>query len=649
MDSPPAPPPPPPRRPRGALLLGLALLALAAGGAFAFRYLHRAAAPPPPDTPDGTRLAFDTPYRNVRPEVRYVGDAACAECHADIAASYRRHPMGRSFARTAGPSAGARDAPVPAEFDALGFHYAVERRDGRLVHRETRRDDKGQVVADRAAEVPFVIGSGARGYTYLVADGDGLFESPVSWYGQQKRWDLSPDYHRANQHFDRPVTVECLFCHTDHIDAVPDTTNRYDLAAFRPAAVGCERCHGPGELHVRRFAGGEDLPAAGRPDDTIVNPARLPPALREGVCQQCHLQGQFRVVHRGRGAFDYRPGLPLQLFWSAFEWRPGLGPDNKAVGQVEQMYQSRCFRASGGRLGCTSCHDPHARPEPSATAAFYRGRCLKCHEQKPCGLPEAERRRQHADDSCVACHMPRVGTDVAHTAATDHRVPRRPAPAREQSPPRLGPGEAPFVHFHADLPGPGRAEVERDLWVGAMAVAGVGPAAARPPLAASALPVLRRATEQAPDDVAAWEALGLALRYLDRHAAALEAFEAALARAPGREVSLAEAALAAARSNRAEAAVRYWRRAIAVNPRRAHFHRHLAEALADRGDHEGALAECRRSLELSPAGTDARLIQVGCLLDLGRRAEARAAFEDLMALGPPRKDELRRWFQQHAR
>src|SRR5262249_53330549 len=44
------------------------------------------------------RLTFPTPYRNVRPEVRYVGDSTCAQCHGAIAESYRHHSMGRSLA-----------------------------------------------------------------------------------------------------------------------------------------------------------------------------------------------------------------------------------------------------------------------------------------------------------------------------------------------------------------------------------------------------------------------------------------------------------------------------------------------------------------------------------------------------------------------
>ena len=50
----------------------------------------------------GRTFAFDSPYRNSRPDVGYVGEATCSRCHAEIAESYRRHPMGRSL-----------DPPVP--------------------------------------------------------------------------------------------------------------------------------------------------------------------------------------------------------------------------------------------------------------------------------------------------------------------------------------------------------------------------------------------------------------------------------------------------------------------------------------------------------------------------------------------------------
>src|ERR1700722_18275611 len=52
---------------------------------------HDALAAPDP------RRDYQGPFLNVHPEVRFVGDAACDDCHADKARTYRRHPMGRSL------------------------------------------------------------------------------------------------------------------------------------------------------------------------------------------------------------------------------------------------------------------------------------------------------------------------------------------------------------------------------------------------------------------------------------------------------------------------------------------------------------------------------------------------------------------------
>src|SRR3954449_6544391 len=78
-----------PRRRR--LALGLVALAAVAGAAgwFAWRADR-----------DRREFPFSTPYENARPGVAYVGDAACARCHSEIARTYREHPMGRSLAPT---------------------------------------------------------------------------------------------------------------------------------------------------------------------------------------------------------------------------------------------------------------------------------------------------------------------------------------------------------------------------------------------------------------------------------------------------------------------------------------------------------------------------------------------------------------------
>ena len=110
----------------------------------------------------------------------------------------------------------------------------------------------------------------------------------------------------------------------------------------------------------------------------------------------------------GRGSFDFRPGLPIHRFWAVFQMKKGDQDQFEAVGHVEQIEASRCFRESEGQLGCISCHDPHRLPEPSTKAAYYRARCISCHDRKGCALPSAERQSRGQGEDCVACHMPRL-------------------------------------------------------------------------------------------------------------------------------------------------------------------------------------------------------------------------------------------------
>src|SRR5205823_1052395 len=98
MNSPPPPTPqlPARRRARGLAVAVVLLLAAVAIGVGLRRWISNPT-PARPDPPD-PRLDYAGPFRNVRPDVEYVGDAACRGCHGDIARTYARHPMGRSLA-----------------------------------------------------------------------------------------------------------------------------------------------------------------------------------------------------------------------------------------------------------------------------------------------------------------------------------------------------------------------------------------------------------------------------------------------------------------------------------------------------------------------------------------------------------------------
>jgi hypothetical protein len=70
---------------------------------------------------------------------------------------------------------------------------------------------------------------------------------------------------------------KCVGCHTVGFGSV--SGYRRDFGAEKLVNVGCESCHGPGSLHVRRHEGDQTIDFAYRP-------------LGAGDCQKCHY-GEF--------------------------------------------------------------------------------------------------------------------------------------------------------------------------------------------------------------------------------------------------------------------------------------------------------------------------------------------------------------------
>jgi hypothetical protein len=624
---------------RKACWLALALLFLLAAW-FAFKSWPD---PQRGSTDHDPRLIFDTPYRNVRPEIGYVGDEVCSRCHAEAADSYHQHPMARSLAPVGLATLVEHyDPGARNPFDAGGFQYQVVQRDQRMIHQEIRRNSQGQVVVEKEEEIQFILGSGTRGRSYLV-DHDGyLFQSPLSWYSQANSWDLPPGYRAQNLHFNRPVTAECLFCHANSVHAVQDTLNRFRPPIFQGYAIGCERCHGPGELHVRRRESQEGVAGL---DDTIVNPRRLDPALRRAICEQCHLQGVARVERHGRQRTDYRPGLPWSLFASVFVLPPELSDKKRAVGHFEQMRASRCFLGSKQKMDCTTCHDPHHWPAAEEKEEYYRQSCLSCHQENSCSLSIGVRHMRSPNDSCIECHMTRFrSSNVAHTAITDHRISR--IPPKENDGRVNHSNVPPLIYFHQDLIEHPDPELDRDLGIALIDLASKQPSKQ---LGKLALPLLESSLHRWPEDVLAWEAKGYALMLEGRAEETLAAFEATLARASGRERTLFGAALSAGQIGLRENSIKYWQRAIDVNPWNWEYHDELAKELAEGEDWPGAAAQCRNALRLNPAAWETRKLLVKCLLRQKEQKQARAEFDILLSFQPPDPEALRRWFAEERR
>jgi tetratricopeptide (TPR) repeat protein len=234
--------------------------------------------------------------------------------------------------------------------------------------------------------------------------------------------------------------------------------------------------------------------------------------------------------------------------------------------------------------------------------------------------------------------------NIVHAAVTDHHILRRP-----DQPPRMRrermPNGIPLFYFHSDLVDPRDPAVERDLAL-AMIESGRNSKvdAITQQAGLKALPRLAAAVRDAPDDVDAWEARGYAYWLTDQPKEALAASEKALALAPRREQALRDAAFFAAKLGRKDLAVAYWKRLLTVNPWQEATHYNLAKIAAEREDWEEVLRECQAGLRIDPTSVESRTLLVLYYAKTGEPDRARAEFEALLALKPPKEEELRRWF-----
>jgi tetratricopeptide (TPR) repeat protein len=136
------------------------------------------------------------------------------------------------------------------------------------------------------------------------------------------------------------------------------------------------------------------------------------------------LAGDARVLQPGKDYLDFRPGTALGNVVAIFSVPQSIKKNHFVLlDQYEQMKLSRCWRASNGRLGCISCHDPHIERTGTDAANFFRSRCLTCHTDRSCTASQAKRQSTSPPDNCILCHMPQQPAEkIDHTAIADHRI-----------------------------------------------------------------------------------------------------------------------------------------------------------------------------------------------------------------------------------
>ena len=317
----------------------------------------------------------------------YVGSQACEKCHESIYQSWKKTPMANvvrdprtdPHAFLADP---ATNKVAPFKTDQVAFVY------GRLWKQR-----------------------------YFTRVGDNLYPLPVQWDVGNRKWGpyhvpskgadwwggLYPD---DNMH--RPTGPTCDGCHSVG----------YDIHAHKPAEwnVGCERCHGPGSLHVAHATRGN-----------IVNPAHLDAIAETDTCVQCHSQGRPPEGAIEGQYYDwpvgYQLGQRLQDTWRLEKCTLGQTnfyyfPDctaHKNRMQGNDFAQSVMYRH---QITCSSCHDVHGTKNYAQLIKPANELCLDCHGPMSPNGPQTATIEAHTHhkagstgSDCVACHMPAIESE----------------------------------------------------------------------------------------------------------------------------------------------------------------------------------------------------------------------------------------------
>jgi tetratricopeptide (TPR) repeat protein len=349
----------------------------------------------------------------------YTDSRQCQGCHPAAARSYQHTGMAHAFYRP-----DEKNTPAGSFFHKTSAtYYSMLMRDGQFYQRRWQLGYQGREENVEELRIDYIMGSGSRVRAYLHRTSRGtLIELPLAWYSEKGgHFAMNPGYDTAAPDTRRKIGYDCMFCHNSYpeIPAHEAADSEFVFGDRLPEGIDCQRCHGPGANHVKLAQTPGSTKEAIRA--AILNPARLSPDRQMEVCMQCHLETTSsrlpaQIKRFERGPYSYRPDEPLSRFMLYFDNAPGTGHEGKfeIVSSAYRLRQSRCYLASGGKLTCERCHNPHGTRN-------YTQVCRECHQQIAAA--------QHpAGDDCVACHMPqRRAEDVVHAVMTDHLIQRHPA------------------------------------------------------------------------------------------------------------------------------------------------------------------------------------------------------------------------------
>lgn len=359
-------------------------------------------------------------YLNHADDVAYVGIDKCRECHSAQHSTFVHTGMGLSFADASMEKSSAVFDQTSLVYDSISDLYYFPYWKDSLFYVSEFRLQGGDTVHRLDVEVDYIVGSGQHTNSHLIATNGYIYQAPITYYVQKGKWDLAPGFENGNNsRFSRILDSECISCHNS-MPKMENSSKRKFTSIGQ--GIDCERCHGPGQLHVQQRENGGRVSEG--EDYTIVNPKNLSWERQIDLCQRCHLQG-LNILKEGKEFTDFKPGMKLS---DVFEiYLPKFNGESNhfdMANHSERFQMSECFIQGNSEaldFTCISCHNPHVSVKITQADAF-NSTCINCHESKSeCSASEIDRAAE--DDNCVSCHMPKSGSiDIPHVSVHDHYI-----------------------------------------------------------------------------------------------------------------------------------------------------------------------------------------------------------------------------------
>tara|TARA_B100001250_G_scaffold188678_1_gene162096 strand:+ start:778 stop:2682 length:1905 start_codon:yes stop_codon:yes gene_type:complete len=355
-------------------------------------------------------------YLNISESVNYVGMNQCASCHTDQYLSFIETGMGKSLK----PALKKYSSSILDDilYDSiLKLHYYPHWKKDSLFIQEygIKSNDTTHSLKYK---IDYIIGSGHHTNSHLINNNGYLYQAPFTYYTQDSILDFPPGFeNEQNSRFFRKMGLECVACHNAYPNFILGSENKYD---FMPEGIDCERCHGPGQLHVENIKNNNLTDTSRYIDYSIVNPANLSIELQNDLCARCHLQGNA-VLKEKKSFFDFKPGMYLKEVMDVYLPRyEGRKDSFIMASHVDRMKLSNCYIESEGALSCLDCHNPHISVKETSNN-FFQQKCLECHGQHVC--TEIKDKVHALNNNCIECHMRTSTTiDIPHVTITDHKI-----------------------------------------------------------------------------------------------------------------------------------------------------------------------------------------------------------------------------------